>query len=103
MGITILPFSLPLHVSKSFSDSMGAKITSAVTGPASPGVHAFGMPMIGHGVGVRTCALKRSFTHPRPKVPQFSRRGFDAPHSRSFVTAQSAACLMFGEPVRRGP
>ena len=52
-----------------------------MTGPSVPGVHAFGKPMIGQGVGVSTCALKRSFTHPRPNVPQFSMRGFDAPHS----------------------
>ena len=99
-----MPCSLPFHFSRSASFSIGAKTTSAVTVPSTPGVQALGTPVMIHGCAPETTvAEKRSFTQPRPNVPHDSMRGLVAPHSVSRLTAQSAAALKLGDPVSRGP
>ena len=99
-----MPASLPFHFSRSASASIGAKTTSAVTVPSTPGVQALGTPVMIHGCAPdTTVAENRSFTQPRPNVPHDSMCGLLAPHSVSRLTAQSAAALKLGEPVSLGP
>jgi hypothetical protein len=92
-----------LNFAKSASASIGAKTTSAVTGPFVPGDHAFGYPSTGYACGATTCAANRSFDQPRPNVPHGSSLTFASPHSFMVFSAHPAAARMLGEPVGRGP
>src|SRR5262245_36383476 len=102
IDITNLPRSLPRNVSKSFSVLTTAITASPVTGPFVPGVQAFGYAISGYARGVTALATKRWFCQPRPNG-QDSVFTFAMPHSFIVFSAQSAASLMLGEPVRRGP
>ena len=99
---TIFPASLPRYFSKSRSESICTRTTSAVTTPLVPGVHDAGTPMIGCTCGSIMCALKRTSDQPLPNGHD-SRCGFDRPHSVNFLITHSLACMMPGPPVRRGP
>src|SRR5215471_3738832 len=100
--MTNLPRSLPLNLSKSCSFWMTAITASPVTGPVVPGVHAFGYANSGYARGVSAIAAKRLFCHPRPN-DHGSVFTLTRPHSFIVFWAQSAASLLYGDPVRRGP
>src|SRR5437899_10040573 len=82
---------------------MGTHTASAVTAPFVPGVQALAYAMRGNGRGEIACREKRSLDQPLPNGPHGSRCTLASCHSFILPVVHSAACLMFGELVSRGP
>ncbi len=99
---TILPFSVPRYFSSPASSVASTRTTSATTAPLVPDDHDPGKPMSGSTCGSTRCALKRTSDQPLPKG-NVSRWPLASPHSANFFSVQSAACLIPGPPVSRGP
>ena len=100
---TILPASLPLYWSMSFSLWMLTKTTSPVTGPLVDGDHGVACTISTAVSGVTMRAHVLSCCQPIPNSPQSSRCAFSRPILVSVSRVHSLAFLAFGEPVRRGP
>ncbi len=99
---TILPLSLPFHLSKSRSRRSGATITVAVIVPFVDGVHATGIARIGSTRGVSMRTSIRSIHQPRPKSKP-SVRTFLRPEARNCSCVHCSAARIGGEFVMRPP
>src|SRR5262245_1144450 len=71
-------------------------------GAASPGLHAFGTPMIGITLGDVIVAWKFTRDHALPILKR-SLWAFVTPHFVSCCTAQSPASSNSGDPTSLGP
>ncbi|MNS90366.1 hypothetical protein D3C72_1244160 [compost metagenome] len=79
--MTILPASLPRHLSKSSTLVIGATMTPALMVPLVEGVQATGMARSSMARGDVMRALERTMDQPRPNSKP-SARTFDRPQSR---------------------
>src|SRR5580693_963837 len=100
---TILPASLPLYFSRSFSSFASTQIARPLTGPwlAADQGSACAMNTAVSGDDMRTQVF--SCRQPMPNSPQSSRWALLHPMAANWSRVHSLARFRLGDPVSRGP